>query len=132
MTFGLGKHERLCAGRLIDALHTEGQRLNVYPMAVRWMVCPDETFSTPAQVMFVAPKRKLHHATDRNRAKRLMRECYRLRKPELYRFLTANNIKIALSLSYMHNQPMSYATLSGKFDKVMAQLEKSLVPQCTD
>ena len=33
-----------------------------------------------SQVLIVAPKRRLRHAVDRNRAKRQMREAYRLQK----------------------------------------------------
>ena len=48
-----------------------------FPFSISWTLLPAEEtrFPMPAQVLIVAPKRIFHNAVDRNRAKRLMREC---------------------------------------------------------
>lgn len=118
-----GKEERLCSRKLIDRLYAEGHRLMAYPFSVQWIATDGPA---PCQVMIVAPKRRFHHAVDRNRVRRLTRECWRRRKPALYDFLQQHNICIALSLVYVHNEIMTYEQLSRKADKLMAALEHDI------
>ncbi len=118
-----GKEERLCSRKLIDRLYAEGHRLMAFPFSVQWIATEGPE---PCQVMIVAPKRKFHHAVDRNRVRRLTRECWRRRKPALYDFLQQHNLCIALSLVYVHNEIMTYEQLSRKADKLMAALEHDI------
>lgn len=76
--------------------------------------------------MIVAPKRKFHHAVDRNRVRRLTRECYRLRKDSLYNFLQEQDISIVFSMVYIHNEILTYEQLGHKMDKLLAALEKDI------
>lgn len=122
MGFTFRKEERLCSRQLIDQLYEEGHRLRAFPFSVQWM-----KVEGPTQVMIVAPKRKFHHAVDRNRVRRLTRECYRLRKPAFYGFLEEHNIHIAFSMVYIHNEIMSYEQLGHKMDKLLAALEKDIL-----
>ena len=123
------KAEHLCSRRLIERLYTEGHRLRVFPYSVQWLEAP--TLEVPCQVLIVAPKRRLHHAVDRNRIKRLTRECYRLRKEPLLQTLQEREMRIVLSLVYIHNELMTYEQLDRKFDKLMAALQKELVHEET-
>ena len=118
-----GKEERLCSRKLIDRLYAEGHRLMAYPFSVQWIATDGPAH---CQVMIVAPKRRFHHAVDRNRVRRLTRECWRRRKPALYDFLQQHNLCIALSLVYVHNEIMTYEQLSRKADKLMAALEHDI------
>ena len=79
------------------------------------------------QVMIVAPKRKFRHAVDRNRVRRLTRECYRLRKHALYDFLRQNGLSLVFSMVYIHNEMMSYEQLGHKMDKLLAALQKDIL-----
>ena len=142
MGFTLKKEERLCSRRLIDQLYAEGHRLMAFPFSVQWMVvssqcatqergsqlttahCP---LNTPCQVLIVAPKRKFKHAVDRNRVRRLTRECYRLRKPAFYAFLEEQGISIVFSMVYIHNEIMTYEQLGKKMDKLFELLEKEIM-----
>ncbi len=123
------KNERLCSKLLIDKLFAQGHKFHCFPFSVRWMHCPEQSFEAPAQVMLVTPKRKLHHAVDRNRTRRLMRECYRANKLALYDTLEKDRKKIILSISYIHNEVVDYAMIQPKFDKMMALLKKQLEEQ---
>ena len=131
MGFTFKKEERLCSRRLIDQLYAEGHRLMAFPFSVQWMIVPNLSPSTshlsPCQVLIVAPKRKFRHAVDRNRVRRLIRECYRLRKPALYSFLEEHNISIVFSMVYIHNEIMTYEQLGKKMDKLLESLEKEIV-----
>lgn len=121
MGFTFKKEERLCSRQLIDRLYNEGRRLMAFPYSVQWM-----KVDGPCQVMIVAPKRKFHHAVDRNRVRRLTRECYRLRKHILYQFLEEHGISIVFSMIYIHNEIMPYEQLGHKMDKLLAALEKEI------
>ena len=126
MDFTFKKEERLCSRRLIDQLYAEGHRLMAFPYSVQWMVVNGPQ-STPAQVLIVAPKRKFKHAVDRNRVRRLTRECYRLRKPAFYEFLEKQGIGIVFSMIYVHNEIMTYEQLGKKMDKLFELLEKEIM-----
>lgn len=125
MAFTFQKEERLCSRRLIDQLYSEGHRLMAFPFSVQWMAVEDFTHGR-CQVMIVAPKRKFKHAVDRNHVRRLTRECYRLRKDRLYRFLSEQGIGIVFSMVYVHNEIMPYDQLGHKMDKLLAALESDI------
>ena len=91
---------------------------------MQWLAEP--SLDVPCQVLVIAPKRKLHHAVDRNRVKRLTRECYRLRKEPLFQTLASQGRRITLSLVYLHDSPMTYEQLSHRFDKLMDALLNDL------
>jgi len=118
------KAEHLCSQRLIERLHEEGHRLRVFPYSVHWLEVPAQ--EVPCQVLIVAPKRRLHHAVDRNRIKRLTRECYRLHKESLLQVLNERGMHIVLSLVYIHDALMTYEQLYHKFDKIVAALAEEL------
>ena len=122
MGFSFKKEERLCSRQLIDQLYSEGHRLMAFPFSVQWM-----KVEGPCQVMIVAPKRRFHHAVDRNRVRRLTRECYRLRKPALYEFLNTHCVSIVFSMVYIHNEIMSYDQLGHKMDKLITALENDIL-----
>jgi ribonuclease P protein component len=73
-------------------------------------------------VLIATSKKKFHHAVDRNRVKRLTRECYRLHKPQLYEYLNENGLLLVLAINYVHNEIFDYATLMHKFDKLTTTL----------
>ncbi len=130
MAFTFKKKEHLCSRQLIDQLYSEGHRLMAFPYSVQWLVVPDlsplTSHLSPCQVMIVAPKRKFRHAVDRNRVRRLTRECYRLRKHSLYQFLEEHNISIIFSMVYIHNEIMTFEHLGHKMDKLLESLEKEI------
>lgn len=129
MRFSFRKDERLCSRRLIDRLYNEGHRLMAFPYSVQWMTVDDTdktTIPSPCQVMIVAPKRRFHHAVDRNRVRRLTRECYRLRKHRLYAFLEERGISVVFSMVYIHNEILTYEQLGHKMDKLLTSLEKEI------
>ena len=125
MNASFPKAEHLCSRRLIDRLYADGHRLLAFPYSIQWMAAP--SLEVPCQVMIVAPKRKFRHAVDRNRVKRLTRECYRLRKERLYGMLEKHDLHIALSLVYIHDSIFSCDQLGHKMDKVMAALEQDIL-----
>lgn len=103
----------------------------LFPYSIRWMPVRSDTLpaDTPVQVITNTSKKKFHHAVDRNRVKRLTRECYRLHKNELYAFLQDNDAAIVLSLNYIHTSILKYETLYHKFDKLIPRLMEEIAYQ---
>lgn len=123
------KSERLCSRKLIDDLFVTGHRFMVFPYSVTWKVCANDVVPDRAQVLIATSKKKFHHAVDRNRVKRLSRECYRLHKADIYALLEAQDRKVLISINYIHNEILDYAILYKKFDKIVDHLHKELVSE---
>lgn len=71
------KTERLCSRKAIEALFAGGNRaLSAFPLRVVYKV----TDEPRTQVLISVSKRHFKHAVDRNRAKRQMREAWRLNR----------------------------------------------------
>ena len=124
--YTFNKSERLCSQKLIEELYHSGHRIIVFPYSVTWKYYEGTDFEEGAQALITTSKRKFHHAVDRNRVKRLTRECYRLHKPEFYEMLAQHEKKLIISFNYIHTEILSYRKLSKKFDKIMMQLNKEL------
>lgn len=129
------KSERLCSRRWIDSLFAEGHRLMQFPFSVHWQVVAvsseENRLPMPAQVLITTTKRKFHHAVDRNRVKRLVRECYRKQKPELYAFLRQNDLQIVFSINYTHNEILDYSVIETKHRKMMTALIHQIQEVCS-
>ena len=124
--FTLPKTERLCSKKQIEDLYLHGQRLWVFPYHVCWMRRDSDTTPT-AQVLISVSKKRFRHAVDRNRVKRLTRECWRLHKPQLLQLMQQTGCALTLSLSYAHNEILDYHSLFHRMDKVVERLEEALV-----
>lgn len=78
------KAEHLCRQRDIDALFTpESRSFVAFPLRVLARPVPYDGKGPRAKVLVSVSKRRFKHAVDRNRAKRQIREAYRLNKHTL-------------------------------------------------
>ena len=80
--FGFRKRERLVSLRLIDELFGGGHSRSVaaFPLRAVFMQRPRGAHDEPLQMLISVPKKYFHHAVDRNRVKRQVREAWRLHK----------------------------------------------------
>ena len=126
------KKERLCNKRTISALYAGAHRFMAFPLSVHWMAVDHSRTASPLQVVIVAPKKKLRHAVDRNRAKRMMRECYRMRKQKIAETLAHHDRAVAVGINYVHHTIIPFQQMSKQFDKVFDTLSRQLEEWISD
>ena len=80
------KRERMVSNLLIEALFDSGKSHSVsaFPLRAVYQTTNRREGSAPVQVLISVPKKRFHHAVDRNRIKRQVREAYRHHKELLW------------------------------------------------
>ena len=81
----------------------------------------------PVQAGFTASSRNFPHAVDRNRIKRLTRECWRLQKQELYDALQGR--QMAVFFIYTDKKIADFPTLRHKFSVILNRLQKEFAAE---
>lgn len=106
--FTLSKTERLCGRKTIDALFSDRHRRSIvaFPLRVVYVVRPREDGMPAAQMLVSVSKRRFHHAVDRNRAKRQVREGYRLNK-HILTAAAGSASSVAMAFLWMADEPQN-------------------------
>lgn len=108
--FGFNKKERMVSTIDIERLFSSGSRsLSIYP--VRAVFRRTDGGEEPLMVLISVSKRHFKHAVDRNRAKRQMREAYRLHRQTLRGALTDKGQKMHLAFIWMADKPQPSAAV---------------------
>jgi ribonuclease P protein component len=120
--FTLKAQERLKSRKVIQQLFKEGKSFSHFPFRIIYL--ETENYSFPLQVGFSVSKRHFKKAVDRNRIKRLMRECYRLQKNRLKMELEENHKSLVLFFIYKGNELPKYEFVFEKIGSVLGKLEE--------
>lgn len=122
--FTLSKQERLSSLKDIESLFTEGHSLIKYPFRLVWRQSPlPEDF--PVRIMFSVSKKKFPRAVDRNRVKRLMRESYRLLKPDLFTAFPSD-LTFHLGLIYTGNEILELESIQKRMAVALEQFTNKI------
>ena len=72
--------------KLIESLFGGGcsQSVAAFPLRAVYMLSERQPNDAPVQLLISVPKKRFHHAVDRNRVKRQIREAFRQHKDLLY------------------------------------------------
>lgn len=128
MNQSFGKEYKLCSKKIIEGLFENGTRLSTFPFALTYQFEDLPNKNIPFQIVISVPKRQFKRAHDRNRMKRLVRECLRKNKYILEDFLQESNKnqQMALFLVYRFNEEIDYETLMRKMSKLLLTLTTTI------
>jgi ribonuclease P protein component len=102
------KSEKICNQSQIDRLFKEGKPLKEGLFRLLFVAIETQA-KLPVQVLIAVPKKNLHHAVDRNRMKRLIREAYRLNKHKILDACLKNGKHLDIAIIFMGKQCVSQA-----------------------
>lgn len=126
MNFTYSKKDKLKSKKLIEQLFTEGKAVTAYPLRLVYL---KTTFEDCSQLKTgVSVSKRLHKtAVARNRIKRLLREAYRLNKPQ---YFNNSSVSFAFMILYLSKDGTTFAKLDDSmkllFKKFLAQNEQML------
>jgi ribonuclease P protein component len=121
------KQERLCSSKLIERLFNEGNRqISVFPVRLVWLLTDD---MEGVQILISAPKRNFHHAVDRNRIKRQIREFYRTTSGPLKEAVASKRQGVALAFLFNDTRLWESQKLAERLRQAMEKLVEALSVQ---
>lgn len=118
----LNRNEMLKSNIQIDLLFKNGVRISKYPLKIILLPIIDPRLQNPCSLIVMAPSKKYKKAIVRNRIKRLLKEIYRNNKTLFYPYLTENNKKCLLGITYNGNEIPTF----GEVEKSMMSLLKRI------
>jgi ribonuclease P protein component len=97
------KPEKICSQTQIDLLFAQRKSLSSNFFRLIYLET-EASKKPPVQLLIAVPKKKLRHAVDRNRMKRLIREAYRLNKHNLLDLYSGIGKHCDIALVFTGNQ----------------------------
>lgn len=120
------KAEHLCLRNDIEQLFTTGAKsFVVFPLRMVYREV-DHDSGPKVKVLLSVAKRKLHHAVDRNRTKRQLREAYRKNKHALIASLPKGK-GLHLGFMWLKEAPADTALIEKKMGLLLKRLEETYV-----
>ncbi len=118
-----GKQERIVSQKLIDQLFggSGSRSLSAFPLRVVYMKRDIPNAETPTQILVSVPKRHLHHAVDRNRVKRQLREAYRHQKD-----LLPEDQSLALAFIWQTDRCLPSAEVDSRMKSLLERIARKL------
>jgi ribonuclease P protein component len=119
--YTLGKKERLKSRKKIEALFSSGQRFTIVPFLVYYRVHKDAE-PPLLEAGFNASKKNFKRAVDRNRAKRIIREVYRIQNTSLKTTIKTGLNSLDIFIIYTGKELPVYSEVSQRMEHLMQKL----------
>lgn len=123
--YSYNKKEKLKSRKSLEQLFAKGRSFSVFPVKVFYMPVTETTDSAIKAGVGVSA-RNFKKAVDRNRIKRLLRECYRLNKLPIHDSLLKNKKAIAVFFLYTGKEIPEYTMLNEKMQAALIKLEENI------
>jgi len=130
--FTYQKTDKLKSRKQTQHLFSTGQAINVFPIRLIYTIEPIESTATNLSLTSVlqagvgAPSRTFRKAVQRNRVKRLLREAYRLEKPNFISQAALDNKRVNLFLLYTDALVLTQVEIQGKLKEALSILVTKL------
>lgn len=121
----LGKNRKLCGEERINQLFERGSSMMAYPFRIVWRVVP-ETPSKGMLFVVAVPKKKIKHAVDRNRIKRLSRECIRLYGQSFHQRLLEKNLTVEMAFIWIPTEVFTMEKIQKKMVDAFSKMDIQL------
>ena len=101
----------------------------MFPLRTVWMLSErsqDDTDVPLVRMLVSIPKKRLHHAVDRNRMKRQVREAFRLNKEILWKALEGTDKRVDIAFIGITDQLMSSRVVHRSVVKSLVRISEKL------
>ena len=115
MKFSFSNKEKLKSKKHIDVLFTEGKSCSKYPLKMIYTTT-DFIDDVPIKAGVSVSKRNFKKAVDRNKVKRILRECYRLNKHIIFNDLDKKYVCMFL---YLGREIPKFHDLNQKMERLL-------------
>ena len=123
------KSERLSLKNDIDTLFNNGQSFISYPLRIVYLSDIGDTSSKSGiSVLVSVPKRRIKHAVNRNRIKRLIRESFRLNKNTLTDTQQLNGKRLHIAFMYICDDVLSFTDIEKATIKALKKIREYNLP----
>lgn len=119
----LRKNERLFLKKKIEQLFETRHKISGKCFMILYKKASENQVS-PAEVMFVVPKKIVRKAVNRNKIKRTMREIYRLQKNNFYANIPHQQVYLAIV--YRCYQTIDYEIFESEIQTLLTELSHKL------
>lgn len=120
---GLSKDRRLKSRKAIEQIFREGKSVSAFPFKLLYLF-RESTPATPVLFGVTASSRNFRKAVDRNRIKRLTREAYRIRQPEISAKCRAGNTSLSLFFIYTGKEIVDFRTVEKAMELCLLKLNR--------
>ena len=130
--FTYQKSDKLKSRKQTQHLFSTGQAINVFPIRLIYTIEPIESTAANLSLTSIlqagvgAPSRTFRKAVQRNRVKRLLREAYRLEKPNFLSQAALENKRVNLFFLYTDVLVLTQAAIQGKVKEALSLLVTKL------
>lgn len=125
--FTFSKRQRMVSRKLIDTLFGGGgsHAVTAFPLRAVYIIKERARDEAPVQLLISVPKKHLHHAVDRNRVKRQLREAYRRQQSLLSEAVPANG-QLLLAFVWLVDRQLPSDAVSQRVRRLLQLISEKI------